>query len=160
MISRRLKVRHFPQGVSYCGPASLRSLLSYFKKTVSEKRLVRLAGSSREKGTSHEGMVRALKALGGSVFVKSGGTIGEIRYFTAEKRLPVVVNWFDKNEGHYSVVVAVTAKNVIMVDPAAQRPERRLKRDFFQRVWFDFVGPAYTKAVWRWYVVVSFKKRH
>ncbi|HEY4505018.1 MAG TPA: cysteine peptidase family C39 domain-containing protein [Candidatus Paceibacterota bacterium] len=162
MSKQNLYVRHYLQSTDLCGPASLKILLSHFGKDFSEEQLAQLAhatiGSEPGTGTEHIGMVKAIKKIGGYVFEKEYGTIDELQYFVEKEELPVIIGWFDKNDDHYSVVVSVTDKNIVIVDPAANEPERWLDRMTFPKIWFDFVGKENKIVSWGWYMVVSFEK--
>jgi ABC-type bacteriocin/lantibiotic exporter with double-glycine peptidase domain len=158
-----IHVKHFLQSHGLCGPASLRILLSHFGKEFSEEQLAKLAHATssldRGEGTEHEGMVETVKAIDGYVFVKEEGTLEELEYFVNKEKLPVIIGWFDKNGDHYSVVVSITDKNIIIVDPAANEPERWLDKETFSKIWFDFVGPEDKVVSWGWYMVVTFEKK-
>ena len=154
-----VKVKPFEQSEGYCGPAALKILLSYFGKDFTEDQLAQLGSATKETGTEHEGMMEAIKAIDGYVFVKENGTIEELEYFVKEEKLPVIVGWFEKDGDHYSVVANITDKNIIMVDPAVNEPERWIDRELFPRIWFDFVGKDNRTASWGWYMVVNFQKK-
>lgn len=155
----KITLKHYIQSIGYCGPASLKMLLSYFGKEMEEEELAKLAAATRDAGTEHEGMIEAVKEIGGYVFVKENGTIEELEYFVKQEKLPVIIGWFDKDGDHYSVVVNVTDKNVIIVDPAANEPERWLDRATFPNIWFDFIGKENKTVSWGWYMVVTFDKK-
>ena len=155
----KLKLKHYIQSVGYCGPAALKILLSYFGKDFTEEQLAQMAAATREKGAEHEGLVEAIKSIDGYVFVKEKGTIEEVEYFIKEEKLPVIIGWFDKDGDHYSVVANVTDKNIIVVDPATDEPERWIDKATFPRVWFDFVGDDDKTVSWGWYMVVNFQKK-
>jgi hypothetical protein len=162
---KNVHVKHYLQtpGLGLCGPASLRILLSHFGKEFSEEQLAKLAhstlGLGRGDGTEHENMIETIKEIGGYVFVKEGGTIEELEYFVNKEKLPVVIGWFDKNDDHYSVVVSVTDKNIVIVDPAANEDERWIDREVLPKIWFDFVGENDKIVSWGWYMVVTFEKK-
>ncbi len=162
-------VKPFEQSKGLCGPAALKILLSHFGKDFSEEQLARLAHATSDMGSEHEGLIEAVKELGGYVFVKEGGTIEELEYFVEKENLPVIIGWFDKDSDlyklpvgdHYSVVVSVTDKNVIIVDPQLniEQTERWLSREIFPKIWFDFVGKDNKIVSWGWYMVVTFEKK-
>ncbi|KKU15087.1 hypothetical protein A3D55_01265 [Candidatus Jorgensenbacteria bacterium RIFCSPHIGHO2_02_FULL_45_20] len=154
-----IKVQHFLQSAGLCGPASLKILLSYFGKLYSEEKLAQLAQATLDNGTEHNGLVAAIKSTGGYCFAKEEGTLDELEYFVKKEKLPVIIGWFDSDEDHYSVVVNITEKNIIIVDPATNEPERWLDREKFNKIWFDFVGRENKIVSWGWYMVVSFEKR-
>lgn len=155
----KLKVKPFEQSPSMCGPASLKILFSYFGKNYTEKQLARFCSSTKKYGTNHRGMIRGAKKIGGFVFVKKNGTIKELEYFIKKEKLPVIINWFDEDEGHYSVVVDINKKNIITVDPIDGKSERRLDRKTFSNIWFDFIGKKNKTASWNWYMVVTPEKK-
>jgi ABC-type bacteriocin/lantibiotic exporter with double-glycine peptidase domain len=159
----KIKVQPFTQSTGLCGPASLKILLSYFGKNYTEEQLAQVASSipglGRGGGTEHEGMVQAIKEINGFVFAKENGIIEELEYFIKEEKLPVIIGWFDRNDDHYSVVVNITDKNIIIIDPAADEPERWLDRTVFPQIWFDFVGKDSKTVSWGWYMVVTFEKK-
>ncbi|OHA87987.1 MAG: hypothetical protein A2653_02715 [Candidatus Zambryskibacteria bacterium RIFCSPHIGHO2_01_FULL_43_25] len=161
--TENIHVKHFLQTTGLCGPSSLRILLSYFGKDYSEAELAQLAqavsGLGRGEGTEHEGMISAAKSTGAYVFAKEGGKIEELEYFVKKEKLPVIIGWFDEDNDHYSVVVNITDKNIIIVDPATDEPERWINRGTFPRIWFDFVGKEDNIVSWGWYMVVTFEKK-
>jgi len=158
-----IHVKHFLQSSGLCGPASLKILLSHFGRDFSEMQLAQLAHATgsldRGAGTEHKGMIKAIRAIGGHAFAKEEGTIEELKYFINTENLPVIIGWFDKDNDHYSVVVSITDKNIIIVDPAVNEPERWLDREAFPNIWFDFVGKNDRIVSWGWYMVVTFQKR-
>ena len=154
-----ITVRQYLQSAGFCGPASLKILLSYFGKDFTEEQLAGLAHATRDSGTEHEGMIEAVRKIDGYVFAKDGGSITELEYFLTREHLPVIIGWFDKDGDHYSVVVNITDKNIIIVDPAVNEPERWLDKETFPRIWFDFVGKENNIVSWCWYMVVSFEKK-
>ncbi|MEK9183632.1 MAG: cysteine peptidase family C39 domain-containing protein [Patescibacteria group bacterium] len=155
----KIKIDPFFQSPGLCGPASLKMLLSYFGKQYTEEQLAKLGSSTIESGTEHEGMIQAAKEIGGFVFMKENGTMEELEYFIREEKLPVIIGWFDKDGDHYSVVVSITDKNIIIVDPASREPERWLDKSTFLRIWFDFIGEDNKTVSWNWFMVVTFEKR-
>ena len=157
--SPSIKVQQFRQSAGLCGPASLKILLSHFGKTYSEQQLKDLSNATCDAGTEHEGMIQATKAIGAYAFTKDNGTIEELEYFIDKEELPVIIGWFDGDGDHYSVVVNITEKNVIIADPAVNEPERWIDREIFPSIWFDFVGRENKVVSWGWYLVGTFEKR-
>ncbi|MFA6136392.1 MAG: cysteine peptidase family C39 domain-containing protein [Candidatus Paceibacterota bacterium] len=156
---KSIEVEKFVQSPGFCGPASLKILLSYFGVNHSEEQLGQLCYTTYDSGTEHEGMTQAVKATGAYVFTKENGTIEELEYFIKEEKLPVIIGWFDKDGDHYSVLVNITDKNIIIVDPAVNDPERWIDKEVFPRVWFDFVGKDNKVVSWGWYLVATFEKK-
>lgn len=162
-LDKKVSVKKFRQSTGLCGPASLKILLSHFDKDYSEGQLAQLAhavdGLKRGSGTEHEGMIEAIKEINGFVFTKEEGTVEELAYLVNKEKLPVIIGWFDKDGDHYSVVVSVTDKNIVIIDPASDEPKRWFDRQVFPNIWFDFVGPDDKIVCWGWYMAVTFIKR-
>ncbi len=133
-----LKVKSFRQTTGYCGPASLKMVLEFFGVRRSEAALVKLSGATRPRGVEAAGLVRAAKKLGLKASVKNFATFEDIRKYLT-RGIPVIVDWFSEDDGHYSVAVGLDRKYIYLQDPEWGRP-RRIDRQTFQRVWFDFPG--------------------
>ena len=102
-----LKVRNFRQKTGFCGPASLKMVLEYLGVKRSEKELAELSGATKEKGTEARNLLKAAKSLGFKGFVKDFSKITDIKKYVVQKKIPVIVDWFSRDEGHYSAVVGV-----------------------------------------------------
>lgn len=153
---RPVAVEHCTQSDSMCGPASLKIALSSFGKNVTEEELATLAHASIEQGTEHEGLVNAARHLGATVIEKEGGTLEEIEKLVKEQHLPVIVGWFDEDGDHYCVVTDFTSEHLVLADPAWDLPERFMRREHFEKVWFDFVGQDNATTSWKWYMAIAF----
>jgi len=154
-VPQLLKVKPFRQTAGLCGPASLKIALSHFDRDVSESQLAQLTGANPKQGTEHAGMVRAIEQLGGTVIVKEHASLTAIQDLVVKQKLPVIIGWFDKDMDHYSVVIGVTAKYLITIDPEVGGI-RRLSQAKFPAVWFDFVGPENKIVSWHWLMAVNF----
>ncbi len=154
-----IKYTHFTQSAGLCGPASLRILLSHFNKNYSEEDLAKISDASKDYGTEHDGLIKAVKALGGNVFAKENGTIEELKYFVKQEKLPVLIDWFDSDGDHYSVIANITDKHIIIVDPASKAVKRQLDINAFPQNWFGFVGRDNRTVSWNWYMVVTFEPK-
>lgn len=163
-----IKYTHFLQrSDGLCGPAALRILLSHFNKNYSEEDLAKISDASVEYGTEHEGLIKAVKALGGYVFAKENATIGDLKYFIKEQKLPVLIDWFDKDfdkdddyyGDHYGVIANITDKHIIVVDPASKRVKRQIDIKDFPYIWFGFVGRDNKIVSWNWFMVVTFEPK-
>jgi predicted double-glycine peptidase len=146
-----LKVKPFQEtlGMSYCGPASLKIILNYYGINKSEKELAKLSGWSKKLGVSDKGMKKAAEKLGFKVKIKNNCEFGNIEKWL-QKKVPVIVNWFARGrndypeeissaDGHYSVVCGLDNKFIYLQDPEIDEI-RKMKREIFKRVWFDFRG--------------------
>ena len=154
---RPVTVEHIRQSESMCGPASLRIACSAFGKEFTEEELAKLSDATLANGTEHEGLVKAAKIIGAKVIEKEGGTLEEVEVLV-KKGIPVIVGWFAEDGDHYSVVVDITPKHVILSDPEWHMPERFVERTHFEKVWFDFVGTDNKVASWKWYMAIKFEE--
>jgi len=139
-----IKLKPFRQTPGFCGPASLKMVLDYYGISVSEKELAKLAGYSEKKGTSIEGLMKAAGHFGLHSFVKSNSSLEDLEFFI-KKKIPVIVDWFFEDDGHYSVVVDINKKEVVLMDPVLRKVlifvrRRRFPPEVFFRIWFDFPG--------------------
>lgn len=134
-----LKVKPFRQKTGYCGPASLKMVLGFYGIKKSENELAKLTDSTIEAGVEAGRLLEAAHSLGLEGYIKDDASIEDIREQVLGKSRPVIVNWFSKDDGHYSVVVDVDNENIYLLDPELGYVRAmRLKK--FYRVWFDFPG--------------------
>lgn len=144
-----LPLRAYQQTTSYtCGPASILTLLRYYKQDGDELRIAREAKCSREKGTSPQNMAAWLKANGFDVDSGEGGTLRLLRDNLA-RGVPTLVEWIDWG-GHWVVVVGYDARDpdapgddvILFADPADTHDGRQdglteFNAARFQAMWFD-----------------------
>jgi hypothetical protein len=145
------------------------------------RELARLANATID-GIDHGDLVRAACKLGATVFVKSGGKLGELRWFL-DRGLPAIVGWWSMAEGdrpfdprwgraerrrrdcgHFSVVAGMTDRTVQIVDPQwylrdnghlAVVGKVDIPRARFLASWYDTDTPAFVR-VKRWYMIINF----
>ncbi|MBI2028333.1 MAG: C39 family peptidase [Candidatus Levybacteria bacterium] len=134
-----LNVKPFRQSSGLCGPASLKMVLDYFGTKRSEKELADLAGATTHSGVDSKGLLKAAKELGFRGIVKDFSDIKDLELYILNKNIPVIVDWFSTDDGHYSVVVDLDKENVYLQDPELGGL-RTIDRQTFKRVWFDFSG--------------------
>lgn len=135
-----LKLKPFRQTRSgLCGPASLKMVLDYFGVKKSEKELAKLSGATKEKGVEAENLLKAAQKLGLEGFIKDFSEIPDIKKYVLQKKIPLIVDWFSQDEGHYSVIVGINNKDIYLQDPEWGKI-RKLKINDFKRIWFDFPG--------------------
>lgn len=134
-----LAVRGINQRSGFCGPAALVVVLDYFGVRVTMKKLARETGCTEEKGVEGAGLVRAAKRYGMDGWVKDKAEMADLREWVKRRQVPVIVDWFSVDDGHYSVVVDVGRKYVYLMDPEIGKV-RKLPLSTFYRVWFDFPG--------------------
>jgi ABC-type bacteriocin/lantibiotic exporter with double-glycine peptidase domain len=163
----------FRQREAECGNTALKAVCWYHSVRISARRLAELAGAS-ESGIDHAPLVRAARATGAGVFVRSGGTLAELSWFIRQG-YPILVGWWslepgarhfdpawtraqraENDRGHYSVVTGVTDRYVWLMDPLVGH--RKLGHRAFLEAWYDTDGPRY-RRVDRWYMVIHYDPR-
>lgn len=107
-----------------------------------------LCDTDVESGTNDESLKRAAEACGFKVEIKNDSSFGDIRSWL-DKKVPLIVDWLSRGrndypdsavaEGHFSVVVGLDEQFIYLQDPEIGRI-RKMKRDDFLTVWFDYTG--------------------
>ena len=149
-MKKMLKIKPFQEtlNASMCGPASLKIILDYYGLKKSEKELAKLCQYDKDLGVDDDKIKNTAEGLGFKVKIKNNSNFKDIENWL-DKKVPVIVNWFTKGrqdysesevaDGHYSVVTGLDEKHIYLQDPEIGKI-RKLKRDDFMRVWFDFKG--------------------
>ncbi len=138
-----LNVKPHLQYAGLCGPACLHMVLKYFGLEKSDKELAKLCGANAKTGTTAAQIITAAKKLGFKAFYKDFSSIAEIKKYI-DKKIPVIVDWFSIDDGHYSVAVKIDAKFIYLQDPDLNKINK-IDLETFQRIWFDFEAPILRK---------------
>ncbi|PIP24880.1 MAG: hypothetical protein COX34_01805 [Candidatus Nealsonbacteria bacterium CG23_combo_of_CG06-09_8_20_14_all_36_12] len=130
----------------YCGPASLKMVFEYYGVRKSEKELAEILKCETKRGTNDRSIKEVAENLGFNVEIKNNASFGDVQVWL-DKKVPVIVDWFSRGrhdypednvaDGHYSVVVGLDDEFIFLQDPEVGRM-RKIKRDDFFSVWFDF----------------------
>jgi predicted double-glycine peptidase len=134
-----LKTRAFQQRPGACGPASLKILLHFFGITKTEKQIIQMSGATPEKGIEAEDLIKVIKKFKLKVAIKDRAEIKDIRKYVKEKKIPVIVEWFLVDDGHFSVVTDIDRENIYLQDPDLGHI-RAMTISTFMRLWFSFPG--------------------
>ena len=131
-----------------CGPASLKIVLEYYGINKSEDELAKIAGHKKSLGIDDKGIKKVAEKLGLKVIIKNNSSFVDIERWL-KKGVPVIVNWFTRGrndypesetaDGHYSVVMGLDDEFIYLQDPELGAM-RKITRNDFMRVWFDFKG--------------------
>lgn len=131
-----------------CGPASLKIVMDYYGVSKSGKELAELTKLAPNLGVDDKNIAYAARALGFKVEIKNESSFENIEKWL-EKGVPVIVDWFTRgrqdyddsevSDGHYSVVIGLDDEYIYLQDPETGG-ERKIGRDDFMKVWFDFSG--------------------
>lgn len=145
-----LNVQHFQETLhaDMCGPASLKIVMDYYGVNKTEKELAELTKLVPGLGVNDKNIADAAKALGFKVEVKNESSFADIEGWL-NKGVPVIVDWFTRGrqdyddsevaDGHYSVVTGLDDEYIYLQDPEIGG-ERKIEREDFSKVWFDFTG--------------------
>lgn len=145
-----LKVKSFQETLNsdMCGPASLKIILGYYGVDKTEKELAKIAGWKKGLGIDDKGMKKVAEKLGFRVVIKDNSNFKDIQKWL-DREVPVIVNWFSRGrndypesetaDGHYSVAIGLDDKSIYLQDPELGAM-RKIERNNFIRVWFDFKG--------------------
>jgi len=119
-------------------------ILAYYGMTASEKAIGRRAKTTVSCGTSPENIVVAAQSFGLEGRWKKNATINDLRK-SFDKGVPVIVSWISEDELHYSVVVGVDDRRVVLLDPETAK-RRIFDHERFMRIWLDFPMPWIQKS--------------
>lgn len=148
-MTELLPVKPFQETLhgGFCGPAVLKMVLDYYGIERSEAELAKLSNKSDELGITDLDIKRVLESFGLSVEIKNFADFEDIKEWL-DKKVPVIVDWFtcgrkdgaedEMADGHYSVAVGLDDEFIYLQDGEIGGV-RKIKRDEFLRVWFDFV---------------------
>lgn len=134
-----LYVKPFRQRTGYCGPAALKMVLGFFGVKKSETALAKMTNCKRSEGIEAEEIVKAVKKMGFKGFYKDFSTFGDLKKYVLKKKIPVIVEWFSDDDGHYSVAVDIDKENIYLQDPQIGYL-RAVKLKTFKTIWFSFPG--------------------
>lgn len=134
-----LNVKPIRQKPGECGPVSLEMVLRYFGLEADNDELVNITGCTPDKGIPAKMIIKAARKFGMKAIIKDNSNFEDIRNWVINKKVPVIVDWFSDDDGHYAVVVDINKNNIYLQDPELGHI-RAMKLDHFYRIWFDFNG--------------------
>lgn len=135
-LLKMIKYKVAKQLKGYCGPASLKMVFDYHGIIKTQEEWARLSGTTQEGGVQNEGMIKAIKSVGFSYKIIKEASFPDLENLVNTHHT-VIATWWSKSGGHYSPVVDVTKKSIIIADPEIGR-YRRIGLKKFDHLWFDF----------------------
>ncbi|MCK4947465.1 MAG: C39 family peptidase [Candidatus Aureabacteria bacterium] len=130
-------IPRYKQRTDYdCGPASLKMVLAHYGKKVSDVRLRKLCKTSKGYGTGSTAMIKTARKLGFSVGHKNNAKIDDLKKNTLLHH-PVIIHYVAWGGGHYSVVIGVSKKHILLADPSKKGVVRTVNRSRFLKYWVD-----------------------
>lgn len=128
-------------------------VLEYWGINKSEEEVAVACNRDSDLGTDEASLKKAAASYGLKVEIENNASFDSIQKWL-DRKVPVIVNWFTRGrsdygdeevpDGHYSVVVGLEDTYIYLQDPEIGHL-RKLNRDDFMRVWFDF-KPAYINS--------------
>ncbi len=120
----------------YCGPASLESVLGYWGKDISQKKIADSIYFSKSKGTFNFEMVDFATREG--FFTEDySGSLKDLNFYLS-KQIPVVILFkkgFLFSDYHYQVVVGINEKNGYLIVNDGVRKEKLIHIKRFSNGW-------------------------
>ena len=153
----------------FCGPVCLKMVMDFYKVVIPEAEINKASGATFDRKLSGAKMAKAARKFGFDVFSKENATMVDLERFIKDGK-PVIVRWFLDDvepDGHYSVVVDVGKKEVVLADPIIKKiliytRRRKMSVRNFMKVWFDYKGEYLNKPsdmIIRWMMVMTPKKK-
>lgn len=139
-----IQMKPFRERVGFCGPATVKMVLEYYGVQKTERELGILMHSNEDLGTESEQMATVARELGLDARIQDESSFHDLEKLVLQEHIPVIVNWFSEDDGHYSVVVDLDSENIYMQDPEVGYL-RAMRRSHFYRIWFDFRGDTIEK---------------
>jgi len=134
-----IKLHPIKQTRGYCGPASLKIVMDYYGIKKSQNYWAKLTKTSRINGCHEINILKAIRKFGFNGKIKQNSSIKELRHF-ADKKIPLIVDWFSpEEEGHYSVVSGFEKNKIILADPHFGKIKKHLI-NWFEERWFDILN--------------------
>lgn len=131
-----LTLRPIREKACFCGPASFSIVLDFYGKKLSQEELGRHAHTTLQHGTSAKNLIRTAKLYGFDGKIKDNCTFQDLAKWLKAK-IPVIVDWFSEDDGHYSVVASLDKKYIYLEDPEIAGI-KKIDLVTFKRIWFDF----------------------
>lgn len=119
-------------------------VLSYYGISMTEEELTERTHCDPSLGVDAEKMLEVAHELGLEGYIKDFASFEELEELVVRREVPVIVDWFSEDDGHYSVVVDLDSENIYMQDPEIGHL-RAMRRNRFYRIWFDFPGDYINK---------------
>lgn len=148
MDTNFLPVKPFQETLhgSFCGPAVIRMILDFYGIEKSEAEIATISGNDPNLGIGENQIISVLESFSLKTETKNFASYQDLENYLS-KGIPVIVDWFTRGradyaedevaDGHYSIVVGLDATHIYLQDPEVGRV-RKISREDFLRVWFDF----------------------
>jgi hypothetical protein len=133
---QNVEVTGVNQTPGLCGPASLKAVLGFFGINIELSELAEKSKATKEDGVKSEGLLQAANIYGFDGEIKDNSSISELRS-VIKSGIPVIVDWWKNDDGHYSVVTDINNTELKLMDPESGSSVW-INLDEFNSLWFDF----------------------
>lgn len=135
-ISNNIDISSVNQIPAFCGPASLKAAMEKYNIFVSLEEAGKAVGCSIKDGVEAEGLVIGAKKFGLNAYFEDNVSVDKIKEMV-NKDIPVIVDWWKGDDGHYSVVIDVNDTELQLMDPKNGEKLWMVWEEFVP-IWFDF----------------------
>ena len=151
-----IAVPHVRETPGYCGPSSLRAVLLYYGQDLSEKELAARMGEGPD-GVTSEALVMVAQQFGYEAALYNDASFEDVQNWLSQG-VPLIVDWFSDDDGHYSVLVGLDQFYVHLMDPQEDFEYVAMPREKFENLWFDFVETSNHKGMYQKQIIVVYPK--
>lgn len=124
----------------------MQMLLALHGKRISQKKLARMAKTTKSYGTKLRNVVHTIKRFKINAKIKRRASIGQLKKSIARGHPVIVDRLFEQdNEGHYAIVVSIAKKFITLNDPWFGKKRYSIKR--FKNIWFDPCDKVRNRAI-------------
>ncbi len=149
-----------PPHARCCGPLCIKMAADYFGLPYSLSYIDRLTRSRERGGLTNDELLRTIRQLGLSVSSRRRASWQDLRKLNTRNRLIILAWMLEGYRGHFSVLDRTTAEHIYIADPEVGGI-RRLPKQTFLRLWFDYDNIIYPRTLsdisLRWMAIVSEK---
>ena len=131
------KIPYYSQEKNWtCGPAAMRMVLSSMGIKKTEKELIRLMDTNKQRGTKHKAFSALAEYLKLNYIVQRNATINDLRK-VLRLGYYVILCYFDpkRNVGHYAILKRLGLRFIYILDPTP--PPEKFSLPYFKSIWFS-----------------------
>lgn len=148
------EIIHGQDHEGYCGPACITAIANKLGLPIRQEIVAKMAKTTKEEGTSHRHMIRAVEMLGMSYIESAGVGLDDLKEYSGQ----VILNHMNGRkfgDGHYSILLDADENTVTLADPDFMGRTSIWDRRKFESVWFDFTEKG---AVHKWALIITGKE--
>jgi ABC-type bacteriocin/lantibiotic exporter with double-glycine peptidase domain len=139
----------------WCGPAVIQMILSVADIEIEQKQIAKNVLIPWW-GTPQQIMLAYLSVFFKIVNYKINAKYKDISYHLKKENI-IVVNWWDEDDGHYSIVDSYQNKEITLIDPS--RGKWNLTGKDFNTKWYDTIDMNNRAYIDGWMLWVDIKSK-